>query len=449
MIRFLTLILSEMKRKLWEVNHAQAAYRRLRPLSVLPMNWADLAGPDPQEDPLVESQENQESNDELNCRQVEDNDIDAVDDSGELKGTVPTDDYTDPQGTVPVDDDDAAELQKENDFSELEATAAHLRRATLVEGELRKFLENHWKDIQYWTDVIQSHMRTVHEKSKPFEWAQGKMHEWRCDAELVYTLDRSPIEQTRLYVGSFASALKVEQIPDEICRAVTMNADDSHVSRDTDDWGLGTTFCKAQHSQLLFLEVGMKQKSTGIMNGTADRWVLKIVDFFIIWQDMVTRVNEHEVYFRALYPDRLSYSALVHCYGGVHRSEAGDACLVMWMEQVSLQEALAQSRLFHSGIVVLSTCICSTSCFQAHKHLAVVSFSLEVFATRCHLASLGWWALCQLLQLNGASILQCALQCNLSGGIGDTCLSLTPVGDLKTWLGRQTNAFPCETIQFQ
>ena len=160
------LILSEMKRKLWEVNHAQAAYRRLRPLSVLPMNWADLAGPDPQEDPLVESQENQESNDELNCRQVEDNDIDAVDDSGELKGTVPTDDYTDPQGTVPVDDDDAAELQKENDFSELEATAAHLRRATLVEGELRKFLENHWKDIQYWTDVIQSHMRTVW-----FEWA--------------------------------------------------------------------------------------------------------------------------------------------------------------------------------------------------------------------------------------------------------------------------------------
>ena len=115
------------------------------------------------------------------------------------------------------------------------------------------------------------------------------------------------------------------------------------------------------------IEVGMKQESTGITNGTAG-----IVDFFTIWQDMVTHVNEHEVWFRALHPDRLSYSALVHCYGA--------------SVTLSKQELLAQSRLFHSGIVVLSTCICSTSCFQAHKHLGVVSFSLEVFATRCHLA---------------------------------------------------------------
>ena len=61
------------------------------------------------------------------------------------------------------------------------------------------------------------------------------MHEWPCGAELVYTLDRGPTEQTRLHMGSIASALKAEEIPDQICLAVTMNADDSQVSRDTDD----------------------------------------------------------------------------------------------------------------------------------------------------------------------------------------------------------------------
>ena len=59
MIRFLTFVLSEMKRKLWAVNHAEAAYRRLRPLLTLPVGWADLVVPDLEEDLLVESQENQ------------------------------------------------------------------------------------------------------------------------------------------------------------------------------------------------------------------------------------------------------------------------------------------------------------------------------------------------------------------------------------------------------
>ena len=45
MIRSLTLVLCEMKRKLWAVNRAQAAYRQLRPLLMLPVGWADLAVP--------------------------------------------------------------------------------------------------------------------------------------------------------------------------------------------------------------------------------------------------------------------------------------------------------------------------------------------------------------------------------------------------------------------
>ena len=135
MIRFLTLVLSGMKRKLWEVNHAQAAYRRLRPLLTLPVGWADLVVPDPQEDPLVESQENQKSNDELNCDQVEDTDCDyTVDDSSELKVTVPADDNTGPEGTVPVDYCATAELQaEENVLSELEASATILQHSTLGE----------------------------------------------------------------------------------------------------------------------------------------------------------------------------------------------------------------------------------------------------------------------------------------------------------------------------
>ena len=144
----------------------------------------------------------------------------TVDDSSELKGTVPADDNTVPEGTVPVDYRTAAELEdEENGLNQLEASATLVveTRSTLVEGEVRKFLENHWKDVQYWTDIIQSHMRAVREKSKPFEWAQGKMHEWPCDAEFVYSVNRSPTEQTSLRLGSIASALKVEEIPYEIC----------------------------------------------------------------------------------------------------------------------------------------------------------------------------------------------------------------------------------------
>ena len=40
----------------------------------------------------------------MNCGQVEDNYDDTVDDSSELKGTVPVDDSSELKGTVPVDD---------------------------------------------------------------------------------------------------------------------------------------------------------------------------------------------------------------------------------------------------------------------------------------------------------------------------------------------------------
>ena len=43
MIRSLTLVVSEMKRKLWAVNRAQAAYRRLRPLLTLSNEEATVA----------------------------------------------------------------------------------------------------------------------------------------------------------------------------------------------------------------------------------------------------------------------------------------------------------------------------------------------------------------------------------------------------------------------
>ena len=62
------------------------------------------------------------------------------------------------------------------------------------------------------------------------------MHEWPCDAEFVYSANRSPTEQTSLHLGSVASALKVEEIPYEICLVITMNAEDSQVSRDREDW---------------------------------------------------------------------------------------------------------------------------------------------------------------------------------------------------------------------
>ena len=92
------------------------------------------------------------------------------------------------------------------------------------------------------------------------------MHEWPCDAEFVYSANRSPTEQTSLHLGSVASALKVEEIPYEICLVITMNAEDSQVSRDREDWQ--QHFAKCNISTCV-MEVGMKQESTGIMNGTA------------------------------------------------------------------------------------------------------------------------------------------------------------------------------------
>ena len=144
-------------------------------------------------------------------------------------------------------------------------------------------------------------MSTVLKKSKPFEQARGKMHERPCDAEFVYSVNRSPTEQTSLHLGSIASALKVEEIPYEICLVATMNAEDSMVKRFCDDW------------QRHFAKLNIRNISYRGWDETNiswyyewDRWVLKIVDFVMIWEDMVTQVNEHEVWYRKLHPDKLN-----------------------------------------------------------------------------------------------------------------------------------------------
>ena len=144
-------------------------------------------------------------------------------------------------------------------------------------------------------------MSTVLKKSKPFEQARGKMHERPCDAEFVYSVNRSPTEQTSLHLGSIASALKVEEIPYEICLVVTMNAEDSQVSRDRDDWQ--RHFAKLNIHNFCYR--GWDETKINWYYEW-DRWVLKIVDFFIIWEDMVTQVNEHEVWYRKLHPDKLN-----------------------------------------------------------------------------------------------------------------------------------------------
>ena len=140
-----------------------------------------------------------------------------------------------------------------------------------------------------------------------------------------------------------------------------------------------------------------------------DRWVLKIVEFVIIWVEMVTQVNEHEVWYRKLHPDKLNYDALVHCYGGVNRSGAAIVCLVMWMEQVSLQEGLDRSpnrNYWHKRDYFIPALL-----FFQHVFAQPLASRPTALRTRlgglCNQMSLGWWALCQLLQFNGASVLQC------------------------------------------
>lgn len=134
------------------------AYRRLHPLLTLSVGWADLAVRTLRRILLSRVRY-------------------TVDDSSELKGTVPADDNTVPEGTVPVDYRTTAELEDEEiGLNQLEtpATLVVETRSTLVEGEVRKFLENHWKDVQYWTDIIQSHMRAVREKANHLNGRKGK-----------------------------------------------------------------------------------------------------------------------------------------------------------------------------------------------------------------------------------------------------------------------------------
>ena len=98
------------------------------------------------------------------------------------------------------------------------------------------------------------------------------MHETPCDAEFVYSVNTSPTEQTSLHLGSIAPALRVEEIPYAICLVVTMNAEDSQVTRDRDHWQ--RHFAKLNINNFCYR--GWDETT---INWYYACWVLKIVDF--------------------------------------------------------------------------------------------------------------------------------------------------------------------------
>ena len=85
---------------------------------------------------------------------------------------------------------------------------------------------------------------------------------------------------------------------------ITMNAEDFQVSRDREDWQ--QHFAKCNIFNLCF---GGWDETGVDWYYEWGRWVLKIVDFVMIWVDMVTQVNEHEVWYRNLHSDNLNYDA--------------------------------------------------------------------------------------------------------------------------------------------
>ena len=212
--------------------------------------------------------------------------------------------------------------------------------------EVSNFLWTYWDDVEYWQDIIQTHLNNVRSMGQLQQWATGKMKDWPCDAEIVYESYNSSyssadyVVPTRLYLGSIASALRVDEIEDsDLCLVVTMNADDDS-SWKHDEW--------TQHfanRNIVNLRFGGWDE-INIHWSDWDRWVRKIVDFLMIWQDMVSQVLSYQSKHKCLVPGKC-YSALVHCYGGVNRSGAAVLCLVMALEKVTLRTALDKSLLRH------------------------------------------------------------------------------------------------------
>ena len=241
-------------------------------------------------------------------------------------------------------DDDESNMEVDAEFVSLGVVPG--RMINLNPGqiwlELEKFLEEKWFAIEFWEKVIKSRMQQAYAEATPVAWPQGKMGEWPCDAVLVYEFCDQDLD-IRLHLGSIAAALKIDDIEDDdLCLVISMNDQDEKMKTEPSDWH--EFFSRRQILNIRYR--GWDERGIQWF-GMWNKWVQKIWEFVMIWQQMTYDFVEHHNRHRQKYPDS-TFSVLVHCFGGINRSGAATLCLVMMLENITLIEALEKSILKHA-----------------------------------------------------------------------------------------------------
>ena len=249
-------------------------------------------------------------------------------------------------------DDVDCELQTTLDESTMEVDTEKFEPQGLVPGimmlspdeiwwELKKFLEEKWFAIEYWEKVIKSRMQQAYSEATPVVWSPGKMEQWPCDARLVHEVC-DELFDIRLHLGSIAAFLKVNEIQDDLRLVISMNDEDDKRKGEPSDWH--EFFAHRQIFNIRYRgwdEMGIQWFDLW------GKWVEKIWEFVMIWNQMIYDFIEHHNRFREKNPDSGTFSVLVHCYGGVNRSGAATLCIAMILQKITLVEALEKTILKH------------------------------------------------------------------------------------------------------
>ena len=232
-------------------------------------------------------------------------------------------------GLVPIHDD----MMSDTDISQL-----IILDVNQIRWELDTFLKKHWQAVRHWEYVIQNRMKEAFKSVPPLQWGPGKLDQWPCDAKPVYEIHDGDFH-IRLYLGSIAAAFKVDEIQDDLHLVISMNDQDDKTKGEPSDWV--DFFAGRRLKNLRYL--GWDETNINWYDNW-DRWFEKIVEFIFIWNSMVLDFVQSHKIFRSQNPQK-TFSVLVHCYGGINRSGAATFCLVILLENLSLEEALEKSLL--------------------------------------------------------------------------------------------------------
>ena len=245
-------------------------------------------------------------------------------------------------GDVDLDNISSLTTSGRFDKTSLSAGKLFILDPNLIRLELNKFLEENWYVVLDWDGILKDRMREANKRVPSLEWGPGKMNQWPCDAVPVNEIADST-RGIRLYLGSSAAALKVDEIQDDsLSLVMSMNDQDTKTKQEPSDWV--EFFAGHKLNNLRYL--GWDETNINYWDDY-ERWAEKIVSFVIIWNSMVMDFIQSHNMFRSEHADD-TFSVLVHCYGGINRSGAAILCLVMMIENLSLEQALEKSLLLNA-----------------------------------------------------------------------------------------------------